>query len=409
MADRERGRGSVVRPLPRAGAPARAPRRRVRRRLLRPARDGPEGRGRAGRRRPLALAADAAALVADLDAGVEPATVDGRSPPALAAGPGASACTPARGKLAGEPIGYADEVEWLLRRASDLPSTRTTFAAAHRRLDEALPGHGSAPRAGHRLAGGPGRPGRQARARPALAGRRLPGAHRSACSGSPRASTSTGSWPTTSRGRASTTTWATSAAGWPSTPTCRCSSPSLAHLVAHEAYPGHHTEHSRKEAGLVRRRRLAGGDDLPGRHPAVPAGRGPGRPGPRGDRRGATRAGRGRAPPPARHPLRRRGRGGGAARPARRSTRCGPTWPGCCTRRAARSTTCVAYLERWALLPRTRAEKAVEFLTDPTWRAYISCYVEGLPLLPPLRRRRPRPVRHASSPSSSSRPTCAAA
>ena len=40
----------------------------------------------------------------------------------------------------------------------------------------------------------------------------------------------------------------------------------------------------------------------------------------------------------------------------------------------------VAYVERWSLLPRARAEKAVEFLTDPTWRAYISCYVEGLPL-----------------------------
>ncbi len=31
-------------------------------------------------------------------------------------------------------------------------------------------------------------------------------------------------------------------------------STSIAHLVAHEAYPGHHTEHSRKEAGLVRHR-----------------------------------------------------------------------------------------------------------------------------------------------------------
>ncbi len=29
----------------------------------------------------------------------------------------------------------------------------------------------------------------------------------------------------------------------------------LAHLVAHESYPGHHTEHTRKEVGLVRRRR----------------------------------------------------------------------------------------------------------------------------------------------------------
>ena len=40
----------------------------------------------------------------------------------------------------------------------------------------------------------------------------------------------------------------------------------------------------------------------------------------------------------------------------------------------------IAYMERWALLPRNRAEKTVEFLTDPTWRAYISCYIEGLPL-----------------------------
>ena len=40
----------------------------------------------------------------------------------------------------------------------------------------------------------------------------------------------------------------------------------------------------------------------------------------------------------------------------------------------------VAYLERWALLPRNRAEKAVSFLTDETWRAYSHCYTEGLRL-----------------------------
>ena len=34
---------------------------------------------------------------------------------------------------------------------------------------------------------------------------------------------------------------------------------------------------------------------------------------------------------------------------------------------------------RWGLLPRARAAKAVEFLLHPTWRAYVSCYVEGLP------------------------------
>jgi hypothetical protein len=35
---------------------------------------------------------------------------------------------------------------------------------------------------------------------------------------------------------------------------------------------------------------------------------------------------------------------------------------------------------RWALLPRARAAKAVEFLLHPTWRAYITCYVDGLRL-----------------------------
>jgi len=41
---------------------------------------------------------------------------------------------------------------------------------------------------------------------------------------------------------------------------------------------------------------------------------------------------------------------------------------------------CIDYAVRWALLPRARAEKMIEFLTDPVWRAYISCYIEGLPL-----------------------------
>ena len=41
---------------------------------------------------------------------------------------------------------------------------------------------------------------------------------------------------------------------------------------------------------------------------------------------------------------------------------------------------------------RDRAEKMVQFLTDPTWRAYISCYLEGLPAVPLVRRRRPGPL-----------------
>ncbi|HXW35218.1 MAG TPA: hypothetical protein VEJ87_11625, partial [Acidimicrobiales bacterium] len=37
-------------------------------------------------------------------------------------------------------------------------------------------------------------------------------------------------------------------------------------------------------------------------------------------------------------------------------------------------------LARWALLPRARAAKQVEFLMHPTWRSYVTCYVEGLAL-----------------------------
>jgi hypothetical protein len=41
----------------------------------------------------------------------------------------------------------------------------------------------------------------------------------------------------------------------------------------------------------------------------------------------------------------------------------------------------VAYLQRWGLQPPERARKSLQFLTDPLWRAYISTYVEGERLL----------------------------
>jgi hypothetical protein len=41
----------------------------------------------------------------------------------------------------------------------------------------------------------------------------------------------------------------------------------------------------------------------------------------------------------------------------------------------------VAYLQRWGLQPLERARKSIEFLTQPLWRAYISTYVEGERLL----------------------------
>jgi hypothetical protein len=40
----------------------------------------------------------------------------------------------------------------------------------------------------------------------------------------------------------------------------------------------------------------------------------------------------------------------------------------------------VAYFERWSLTPRDSAEKSVDFLTHPTWRAYVSCYSSGYAL-----------------------------
>jgi hypothetical protein len=39
-----------------------------------------------------------------------------------------------------------------------------------------------------------------------------------------------------------------------------------------------------------------------------------------------------------------------------------------------------AYVARWSLTTKARADKAVEFLMDPTWRAYVFCYIDGLAL-----------------------------
>lgn len=155
-------------------------------------------------------------------------------------------------------------------------------------------------------------------------------------------------------------------------------SPSLGHLVAHEAYPGHHTEHSRKEVGLVRRRHndeetiflvgtpqclLAEGlADL-----ALEVAVGP-RPEPWAD--GHLRP---LGVPYDAEVVAQVAQAGEALGAVRQNA--------ALTLHAEGGSVddAVAELERWALLPRRRAEQAVRFLTDPTWRAYISTYVEGLP------------------------------
>jgi hypothetical protein len=154
--------------------------------------------------------------------------------------------------------------------------------------------------------------------------------------------------------------------------------PSLGPLVAHEAYPGHHTEHTRKEVGLVRRRRqLEETIFLVGTPQCVLA-------------EGLADLGFEiiAGPQPERvvaehlRPL-------GVPYDADVVDRISSASE---LLSAVRGNAAILlhdrgrpveevrdYLRRWALLPEERAAKAVEFLTDATWRAYIFCYVDGLP------------------------------
>ncbi|HEX4865284.1 MAG TPA: hypothetical protein VFV02_14530 [Acidimicrobiales bacterium] len=153
----------------------------------------------------------------------------------------------------------------------------------------------------------------------------------------------------------------------------------LGPLVAHEAYPGHHTEHSRKEAGLVRRRsQLEETIFLVGTPQCLLA-------------EGLADLGieviAGRRPEPviAEHlePLRvpydadlvgQLSVAGEALGGVRGNAAI------LIHDRGMDPDDAVAYMSRWSLLPRPRAEKAVQFLVDPTWRAYAFCYIEGLRL-----------------------------
>jgi hypothetical protein len=153
----------------------------------------------------------------------------------------------------------------------------------------------------------------------------------------------------------------------------------LAHLVAHEAYPGHHTEHTRKEVGLVRRRQwweesifLVGtpqcllAEGLADLGLEVVMGRRP----------ESTVAGHLR-------PLGIRYDAEVVAAVSEAGEALGAVRQNAAFRLhedGADPATVTAEVARWGLLPADRAAKAVEFLTHPTWRAYLTCYVEGLPL-----------------------------
>jgi len=153
-------------------------------------------------------------------------------------------------------------------------------------------------------------------------------------------------------------------------------STSIAHLVAHEAYPGHHTEHSHKEAGLVRRaKQLEESIALVGTPSCLMA---------EGLADLGLEALMGSDPHVAVESMIRdaglnyeldavhalagfsdvSGRARGRLAVELHANGRDPD-------------DVVALAERWLLIDHARASKSVEFLTDRTWRAYVFCYAEG--------------------------------
>ncbi len=154
----------------------------------------------------------------------------------------------------------------------------------------------------------------------------------------------------------------------------------LPHLVAHEAYPGHHTEHCRKERGLVERAdrtehtvflvntpeclMAEGLADL-GIEAAVGPGWGPWAAeiladlGLRFDGHLSERIAE-------------------AAAPLNRVRQDAAIL---LHDRGADADEVAAYLQQWSLVSPERARQQIRFLTHPLWRAYITTYVEGFDLL----------------------------
>lgn len=157
------------------------------------------------------------------------------------------------------------------------------------------------------------------------------------------------------------------------------SSTAIGHLIAHEAYPGHHTEHCRKEVGLVRTRGwLEESIFLVGTPQCLMA---------EGLADVAIEALLGVHHEPVMADILRPlgiayetevvaavAEAGEALSAVRGNAAL------LLHDRGRPEEEAVEELERWGLLAHERAVKSISFLTHPTWRAYIFCYVAGAPM-----------------------------
>jgi hypothetical protein len=156
-------------------------------------------------------------------------------------------------------------------------------------------------------------------------------------------------------------------------------SPSIGALIAHEGYPGHHTEHCRKEVGLVRRQGHLEETIFMVGTPQCLVAEG------LADLGLEVIAGMRPEPVVAEHlkPLKVRYDAELIGELAAAIEILGAVRGNAAIMihdRGADVDEATDYMERWALVSRKRAAKQVEFLMDPTWRAYIFCYIDGLRL-----------------------------
>ncbi|HXH57463.1 hypothetical protein [Iamia sp.] len=321
-----------------------------------------------------ALVAAAARLVADIDGGAEP-NLEGRRRRWIRAQV-VGLHTVGR-SLAGEPLGYLDEVEASYGvRPSPVPTD--ALDAAHRRLDAVLPGSG--PVRERMIAWREGQ---------VVPPDRLEGLVRDLADDLRERTDRAFGLPAGEQ-----VEWVLEAnKPWSGfnyylgdlrsrvAINVDLPVPSLVvpHLVAHEAYPGHHTEHVRKEVGLVRSRgHLEEAIFLVGTPQCLLA---------EGLADLALESLVGPDPEAAMAPH------FAAARIPFDAEVAAEVRDALGTVQAARgnlalmlhdegrtATDVVAWAERWLLLPTPRAEKQVAFVSDPTWRAYIFCYTEGVEL-----------------------------